>query len=312
MNNTVLKVIAALLALGAVAVAVIGIKLSQQPAGVSGVAPAASAPMESVIVAARPIQAGRMLTRSDVVTKSVQSPPPLSFRALNDTLGKVATTDIPTGTPLQPSQFLTGVMSALLRPGERALAISVNEVTGMSGHLRPGDLVDIVAYSSGSPETQAFAQIAAPKARLLSIGPISQMDLDEQRAEHTAADAKQTAPATPRKANDFPNNMRSAVVAIPAHLVTRVTLLTESGGGSVKLVLRPLINEEGDASADRAEGATAVETAGSAPGTVTFPEVAPSAKRPQSQLSRKPSTTVIIQEGSKERRLEVETPDRQP
>jgi len=98
MNNNVLKIIAGLLLAGAIVVAILGIKLSQQT-GPSTAAPAsavqpAAVPMEAIVVSAKRIKAGQSIVASDLAMKSITTPPLQAYRLTQEVLGKTATIDI--------------------------------------------------------------------------------------------------------------------------------------------------------------------------------------------------------------------------
>jgi pilus assembly protein CpaB len=319
MNNTVLKILAALLAIGAIAVAIIGVRLSQQAPN-APLAPAAEAPtpqQERIIVAARFIKAGKMLGPADLVEKPIAAPPATAFRSKDGLQGKIAKSDIPAGTPMQPSQLLDDTMATQLRSGERAVAVAVDEVGGVGGYVRPGDRVDLLAFAGNvGGSVQAFAQIAVHNARVLSIGDLSQMDIDQTNKQRVEKQEKTDVPPgakTGQEFRDFRQTLRSAVLAVPEAELTRVMLLSQAGG-VMRLALRPVLGSSLDtqtASVD-ATGATVPGQPDSRQ-TLTLQALAPRLAKID-QEERK-GLQIIIQEGSNERRLQGEeqrTPAGQP
>lgn len=307
MNNTVLKILAAILALGAVAVAVIGIRLSQQPAAPKAAALPASAPVheEVVVVAARNIRMGKALGPADFVTKKVPAPPAQAFRQTDGLIGRIAAENILAGTPLLPSQFHINSMGTLLRPGERAVAIEAREVGGLGGYARPGDLVDVLAYSpeNNAARTQAFAQVAIRNARILSIGDISLLDEERQKTEGTeerTAD-EPPGPKTASELKTFRQALRSAVLAIPESEATRLLLLAEAG--RLRLALRPMATVTPDPLGIQAAAPRSPVVEGRS--TVAIPDLAPEAVRAEIRDTESKSK-IVIQEGSKERALSRE------
>ena len=311
MNNTILKILAAVLALGAIAVAIVGVRLSQKAPGTPTTAPAemATPQQERVIVAARPIKAGKVLAPADLVEKPMTAPPPTAFRTREGLTGKIVKTDIPSGTPMQPSQLLDDTMATQLRPGERAVAVAVDEVGGVGGYARPGDRVDLLAFSGiGGMNTQAFAQIAVRNARVLSLGDLSQMDVDQANKQRVEKEQTQQPPPgakTGQEFRDFRQMLRSAVLAIPEAEATRVMLLSQSGG-VMRLALRPVL-----ASSEDEDGTVLLANGAVEPGkpdgrrTVTLSALAPGLPKPEPTEPRK-TIQIVIQEGSAERRLDGE------
>jgi len=307
MNNTVLKVIAGLLLIGSLIVAYIGIQLSRQPAAPvpTAVSPARSAPAvpkESVVVAARHIQAGHRITAADLGSRALEQPAPQALRVARDAIGKVALSDIPAGTPLSFQQFAIESLASLLGESERAIAVQVDEVAGVGGYAQPGDRVDVLLFLSGgrqSDERQDSAQVVIQNARLLTLGEANQMDkyreqLEQGQEPSAAPDGMAQVVRKQRQ------NLRSAVLAIDRQDVTR--LMLASTRGQLRLALRP-------------SESLAIRTAP--------PSLQPSGladhqfitlsdfERGSTPVRTKPSTAsraIIIQEGSQERPLAKVSP----
>ena len=300
MNNTVLKVIAGMLAIGAVIVAILGIRLSRQPPAVTVTPVAATASMrtEPVAVAARLIKAGQALGKADVSIKGVASPPQLAFRQTEELLGKVPASDIQPGTVLVPTMFATDTMASLLRPGERAFAVHVDEVIGVGGFAKPGDHVDVVSYQAASRETNdtTYAQIAVHNARLLSVGDATELDTEhEKAAEPTTQEALAKSGAkSAQEIKDRKLNLHSAVLAVAEADVTRLMLAANSG--QLRLALRPLATIQPDPLNIYPTGNRA-STPALQSRTIAISDIAPGASR-KGKLNG-----IIIQKGSDEHPL---------
>ncbi|MEL0027488.1 MAG: RcpC/CpaB family pilus assembly protein, partial [Perlucidibaca sp.] len=64
------------------------------------------------------------------------------------------------GALLQLSDLQPGSeVARLLRPGERAIAIPVDEVVGGGGFVQPGDLVDVLLFLRGENGGKDSAQV---------------------------------------------------------------------------------------------------------------------------------------------------------
>lgn len=311
MNNTALKIIAGLLFIGAVVVAYMGIQLSRQPAKpapppVVQASPSA-VPTEMVLVAARSMKAGHTVVSADLTTKGIPNPPALAFRDAQEVLGKAPLADIPTGSTLLPAQFAADSMASLLKPGERAVAISVDEVGGIGGYVKPGDHVDVLLFIAGGRETSdtSSAQVAVQNARLLSLGEANQMD--EEEAKRAQGDTKKleakSATSYAQEVKERRQGLKSAVIAVLDADVTR--LMLASGSGQLRLALRPpgapapLL-----ASQPKDSGAVKVPPTHN---PITLAEIAPGSKKAPGR-----GADIIIQEGSKERRLDENKTNPQP
>jgi pilus assembly protein CpaB len=304
MNNTVLKIIAGLLALGAVVVAIVGVRLSQQaPAAPKPVAQAASVPTEAVVVAARAIKAGQALGPADIVIKGVANPPAQAFKEAQELPGRVAAMDITAGTPLEPRQFATDTLASHLRPGERAVAVFVDEVVGIGGFGKPGDHVDVLSFVGAKKETNenSYAQIVVQDARVMSFGDTTQMDAERERdtAPLTQEAMAESGAKNLKEMKDRKLSLHSAVLAVAEADVTR--LMLAANAGVLRLALRPQIAVQPDplgmypASLKGASASVPRQT-------IALHELAPAERKPP--VPPQPvMDNIIIQEGSKERRL---------
>jgi pilus assembly protein CpaB len=105
-----------------------------------------------MVVAAVDIPQGTSITESMLTTKDVNlaEKPADSFALTASVVGKTARQSIAAGAYLPQSAISgTGVSTSVdvageLKPGERAMAISVDEVNGVGTLIQPGDRVDVV------------------------------------------------------------------------------------------------------------------------------------------------------------------------
>ncbi|HEY1798457.1 MAG TPA: Flp pilus assembly protein CpaB [Stellaceae bacterium] len=111
-------------------------------------------PVKSVLVAHHPIERGQILKGSDF---SWQPWPDagvdkayfvLGTRSPDSFTGWVARYPIGAGEPVTAQKMVApgsrGFLAAVLKPGTRAVSVSVNATTGISGFVFPGDQVDVV------------------------------------------------------------------------------------------------------------------------------------------------------------------------
>jgi pilus assembly protein CpaB len=251
MNNKVLRIISVLLALGAVAVGYFAIRLSQAPAPAPLVvqqAPA-SAPMDTVAVSVHELRAGQALVAKDIAIKAVPQAPSQAYRQMQDVVGRVVISDIPAGTALTPSLFAADSIAYLLKPGERAIAIQMDEVAAVGGYIKPGDSVDVLSFVSAGGDVEPTALVVVDNVKLLAVGNESQLD-NLDRSASTGQGAPPTGKEMPIKAvnsglsSDLGNgvdqrrlHMRSAVIAVRERDVNKLMLVANSG--TLRLALRP-------------------------------------------------------------------------
>jgi pilus assembly protein CpaB len=312
MNNTVLKVLAGLLALGSLIVAVLAIKLSQQPKGTTPPTQSASAPTstELVVIAARQIKAGQAIGAADLQVKGVVSASPQAIRQTRDLLGKTPNSDIPAGTILTLDRFISDGLASQLRVGERGVAVHIDDVLGVGGYLKPGDHVDVLYFLAATKESAdtSLAQVTIHNARILTVGDMSQMDIDKARqAAAGSPDAlEKNAEATAKEAKERRASQRSTVLAVSEADATR--LMLASSTGQLRLALRPQASLQVDPlSIYPANQRTQPSVQTYRIGLADLVQ-----QKAANKGATKPSSGIIIQEGSKERRLTQNDNNTQP
>ena len=130
---------------------------------------------QDVVVAALEIPAGTSIT-TDMVKVSPylkMSLPPGSFSSPQQVTGRIARTTLAAGEPLLESRLGEQVgLTVLLTPGNRAVAVKVNEIIGVSGFIAPNDRVDVIANVTspgGTAQGDQISKIALQNKRVLSV-----------------------------------------------------------------------------------------------------------------------------------------------
>ncbi len=295
MNNTVLRIISAILALGAVGVAYLAIQLSKAPAEP---APTAAAPVAipkvTVAMTTRDIPAGQVLSSTDVVLAGVDAPAAQAYKQSQDVVGRVTATTIPAKTPLLPSHFAQDTLAHLLKPGERAVAVQVDEVGGVGGFAQPGEFVDVLVFLPKDGENQGSAQTVVEDARLLTVGDASALDA---QASHDLSAAESLTRDTGAKAATEKvqrQNMRSAVLAVREGDLNR--LMLAANAGVLRLALRPV-----DGAFDPNATLSKPSQASARPSAVRMSDLG--------QRANGAGRKLIIQEGRQERELTADKKD---
>ena len=122
----------------------------------------------SILVAARPVQAGTLLKPEDIAAQDIALAdlPEGALRdapeARLDLIGAMVRRTLGQGDPLRLDAVLrpgeNGFLAAVLAPGMRAVTVGVDAVSGTAGLIWPGDRVDVIL-------TQAFDDNDAAPAR---------------------------------------------------------------------------------------------------------------------------------------------------
>jgi len=204
-----------------------------------------SRPSRAVVVATSVLPAGKPISATDLSNTQLPVGPGEGFLNISDVVGRVPSHDIAAGAMVSPELLTQGIAAGLL-PGERALAVPVDELAGVSNRVVPGDYVDVFmslqdpeAASSGRANPQA--RLLLSRLRVLGYG---DNDVVKQQASHasseTAPDAVQPAPGSRDETiaardgksgsnNDPSVQARSAILAVPVEDAGRLLLAAHSG-----------------------------------------------------------------------------------
>jgi len=198
----------------------------------------------AVVVAASRIDAGARLTAENLRVMNFPERPAGSFDDVTRLVGTVTPVDIAAGEALLSERIMPPTPVAAiqeLQPGERAVAIKVDEVVAVGNRIHPGDRVDVFATFRRNNE-----EIADSHARLLLPG------------LRVVAFGSQEAAEAGKKGASKVETARTAVLAIPVGDVEKLALAAEAG--RLLLALHPR----------QKPGAPADQVAGEAPVMTTF------------------------------------------
>lgn len=132
-------------------------------------------PPRSVVVAAMKIPAHAHIVPAmlTVVQKPADQVDPQALANPSDALGQIAMADIPLNAPVLAGELVRPSTpppdQLIVRDGMRAVTISIDQVKGLAGLLRPGDHVDVIAAPPRGPGTPAAYTIVRD-ARVLAVG----------------------------------------------------------------------------------------------------------------------------------------------
>lgn len=136
---------------------------------------------QNIIVAAQEIPAGTALTEDMVkLTPYLKtSLPPGFFSSADAVKGKITKTNLGVSEPVLEARLGEKVgLTVLLTPGQRAMAVQVNEVVGVSGFIAPNDRVDVIANitppGQGEEKELQISKIVLQNKRVLSVAQTSE------------------------------------------------------------------------------------------------------------------------------------------
>ncbi|KAB0491796.1 Flp pilus assembly protein CpaB [Pseudomonas vancouverensis] len=246
MNSRVTLGLAVVLLVGAIIAGYWGLTLSRQPtpepvavATASAPDPAApaAAPVEDptrhpVVVLVNNVPPFTPLTAADVTLEKLKTVPAGSLTSLDQAIGRTPWRALSAGTWLNDESFEAGSkLARMIRPGERALALAVDEVTGAGGQLTPGDYVDVLLYLHMDPlNPQPSAQLVVPALRVLGVGEQTGLTNDGQPSSPALSNEEKL------KQDQLRATARTVVLAVPEELVSRLMLATQTG--TLRLAVR--------------------------------------------------------------------------
>jgi pilus assembly protein CpaB len=181
-------------------------------------------PRLNVVVATKPIAAGVPIAKDAVKVEVMSVRPEGAFDNVSAVEGKIPAENIVTGETILAQRMYgleKGIVSAI-RPGERAVALKVDEVIGVGNRLNPRDMVDVFVIMRRNNDEIAESQskLLLPGVRVLAVG-----NRSVQGRDYSLTNIPDT--TTPP---------RTAVLAVPFSEVNRLALAAEMG--KILLALR--------------------------------------------------------------------------
>ncbi|KAG8149623.1 Flp pilus assembly protein CpaB [Burkholderia catarinensis] len=283
MGNNLTKIIAGLLIAIAVLLGIYAWMLGRAPAHPAVVAPSvATMQTVPVVVATRLLPAGQPIPADALKLASAPMMPIGGFSDPSLLVGRVPANDILAAAPVVEGGLTSGLANQVA-PGERAVAIKVDETNAVGNRLRPGNFVDVFLNlrrdgsgmaQSGSEIPNSQARLLMSKLRVLSFGD-----------------------ATPeRDGNGGPGGaVRTAVLAVPTAQVNALTLAEASG--RLTLALRNPRDEEVAAQTVAIRTAGDLTPSGQAAAGVMLDELSSKRTRNVPRVQAPPRAPVVARGG---------------
>jgi pilus assembly protein CpaB len=225
--NKLTKIIAVILVLLAVTLAALAwwmghrpppppveVKMAEQP----------KAAEYAVVAAAKKLEKGKQITADSVKLVTLPMTANGTYANAADVIGKVPAVEIAADTLVTEEQLIKG-LALKLAEGERAVAISVDEVVGVGNRIAAGDYVDVFfTLKKGNDVDIGQSRLLASRRRVLTYGAAT---MGEAQASPNALANNQTAQQS---------QARTAVLATPIEQVNQLLLAAQNG--RLTLVLR--------------------------------------------------------------------------
>jgi pilus assembly protein CpaB len=240
MNSRITLGLAGLSLVGAVIAGYWGFTLSRQPvaapvAQTEIITPASVTPQaplaqeedtrQPVVVLLHDIAPFVQITAADVAVEKLRTAPAGSLSHVDQAIGRTPWRSLSAGSWLSDESFEAGSkLARMIRPDERALAVSVDEVVNAGGQLTPGDYVDVLLFlRMDANNLQPSAQLVVPALRVLGVGEQMGLTNDGQPSSPAHSDDEKLRQEQQRA------SARTVLLAVPQQLLSRLMLAAQAG-----------------------------------------------------------------------------------
>ncbi|UXU89288.1 Flp pilus assembly protein CpaB [Burkholderia sp. S-53] len=220
MANNLTKIIAGLLIAIAVLLGIYAWMLGRStPNPVPTQQTVAASPVP-VVVATRVLSAGQPIAADALKLQPTTPVPTGAFADPSALVGRVPAADIPASSPVVAGALVSGLAEDV-QPGERAVAVRVDETNAVGNRLRPGNFVDVFLNLKREGGTMLDGEVSQTQARLL-LSKVRVLSFGDATPDRDSGN------------NNTGNNgqasgARIAVLAVPTAQVDALTLGEASG-----------------------------------------------------------------------------------
>lgn len=208
----------------------------------------ANQPKRMMVVASKELSAGQPIAAADLTITEMALPPANGYTSISEVDGRTPARNIAAGAMITSEQLLQGIAIGI-KPGERAIAVPVDELAGVSNRVTPGDYVDVFMSlqdpsSAGSGQTNTQARLLLSRLQVLGYGSADVGQRDTSTSEQSndvgglppepGSRAETIASRDSRgsgsgSANADAAQARSAILAVPVQDAGRLLLAAHSG-----------------------------------------------------------------------------------
>lgn len=146
-----------------------------------------------VVVASRDIAWGEAIDRLAVTVAQwpVSTVPVGAYGRVDSVAGRVARVDIYMGEPIVPGRLAPEGTNAGLQtkitPGKRAMAVRVNDISGVAGMIQPNSRVDILLITTPKGSSEPTSKLFMENMRVLAMQTATQPSEDGRPIPATVA-----------------------------------------------------------------------------------------------------------------------------
>ena len=191
-----------------------------------------------VVEASTMLRAGQPIRAADLRMGEAAAAPAGAYTSVAEAAGAVPVRDLPAGSALDRGLMAQGY-ALRLNPGERALAVPVDELVAAGNRILPGDYVDVFLNLRAPPgintDGQAQARLLLSRLRVLSYGAtdtapaVAAAPASGDAADSRAADIQGSSSASGSSSDSTSAPARSAVLAVPVEEANRLLLGAQQG-----------------------------------------------------------------------------------
>ncbi|MBV6826204.1 Flp pilus assembly protein CpaB [Pseudomonas sp. PD9R] len=199
--------------------------ITTAPANQALVSPEEDTIRQPIVVLVHDIPPFAQITAADVALEKLRTVPAGSLTRLDQAIGRTPWRALVAGSWLSDESFESGSkLARMIRPDERALAVSVDEVINAGGQLMPGDYVDVLLFlRMDASNLQPSAQLVVPALRVLGVGEQLGLTNDGQPSSPTHSNDEKLKQEQQRA------NARTVLLAVPEQLLSRLMLAAQVG-----------------------------------------------------------------------------------
>ncbi|AOI82318.1 Flp pilus assembly protein CpaB [Burkholderia cepacia] len=220
MANNVTKIIAGLLIAIAVLLGIYAWVLGRSASRPVPVQQAATTTAVPVVIATRTLPGGQPIPADALKIQSTALVPVGAFSDPVPLVGRVPVREIPASAPVVADALVSGLAEDV-QPGERAVAVRVDESNAVGNRLRPGNYVDVfLNLKREGGGTMLDGEVSQSQARLL-LSKVRVLSFGDATADRDSGNNN--------GGNGQPAGVRIAVLAVPTAQVDALTLGEASG-----------------------------------------------------------------------------------
>lgn len=248
MSSAVRLSIILVLLLAATALALIAVNLNAPK--VAGATAAPGPTTVGYFVAARPLPKGTLAREEDFAVRMTE-PDKIPAGAILDTPdskaglpGSLVRNFVEVNKPITLQDILRpsdrGFLASVLAPDSRAISIRVDEESGVSGLIRPGDFVDVLltqVFDRDEPSKRALSETVLNNVRVIAIDQEIAQGARQETSQVNAQGKKGTAPQ-PRAGGRV---SQTVSLELEPEQVKRITVARQLG--TLSLVIRSAVDQ---------------------------------------------------------------------